>query len=69
MYEIPKKDEWLTYRDAFMDLLNKGATLVANQGNLNINRKLDERIPENAQLLVICDKKTIALLNNEVSYK
>jgi voltage-gated potassium channel len=62
MYEIPKKEDWKTYRDAFMDLLNKGATLVADRGNLHINQKLDEPIPEDAQLFVICDKKTISQL-------
>ncbi|OLS41001.1 TrkA family potassium uptake protein [Bacillus sp. MRMR6] len=62
MYEIPKREEWKTYRDAFMDLLNKGATLVADRGNLHINQQLDEPIPKDAQLFVICDKKTISEL-------
>lgn len=64
MYEISKKDEWKTYRDAFIDLLNKGATLVADRGDLNINQKLDERIPDDAQLFVICDKETISQINS-----
>jgi voltage-gated potassium channel len=63
MYEIPKQKEWNTYRDAFMNLLNKGATLVADRGNLQINQKLDEPIPEDAQLFVICDKKTLSQLS------
>jgi voltage-gated potassium channel len=62
MYEIPKKEEWQTYRDAFMDLINMGATLVADRGNLHINQQLDEPIPKDAQLFVICDKKTISQL-------
>ncbi|WP_142303721.1 potassium channel family protein [Neobacillus soli] len=60
MYEIPKQEEWKTYRDAFLDLLNKGATLVADRGDLYINQKLDKLIPEDAQLFVICDKETIS---------
>jgi voltage-gated potassium channel len=40
-------------------LLNKGATLVADRGDLHINQKLDEPIPEDAQLFVICDKETL----------
>ncbi|MFK9093673.1 potassium channel family protein [Bacillus salipaludis] len=60
MFEIPKQAEWLTYRDAFVDLLNKGATLVADRGDLHINQKLDDKIPENAQLFVICDKDTLS---------
>ncbi|WP_232522780.1 NAD-binding protein [Peribacillus simplex] len=64
MYEIPKQDEWRTYRDAFIDLLNKGATLVADRGDLNINQKLDERIPDDAQLFDICDEETITQINS-----
>ncbi|WP_353961109.1 ion channel [Neobacillus sp. CF12] len=63
MYEISKQKEWKTYRDAFKDLLNKGATLVADRGDLHINQKLDEPIPEDAQLFVICDKETLTKIN------
>lgn len=56
---------WKTYRDAFKDLLNKGAILVADRGDLHINRKLDESIPEDAQLFVICDKETLTKINPE----
>jgi voltage-gated potassium channel len=65
MYEISKQEEWKTYRDAFKDLLNKGATLVADRGDLHINQKLDEPIPEEAQLFVICDKETLTKINPE----
>jgi voltage-gated potassium channel len=63
MYEISKQAEWKTYRDAFKDLLDKGATLVADRGNLHINQKLDEPIPDDAQLFVICDKETLTKIN------
>ncbi|MFF2445845.1 ion channel [Neobacillus sp. NPDC058068] len=63
MYEIPKQPEWQTYRDAFFDLLSKGATLVADRRDLHINQKLDDKIPEDAQLFVICDKETLDQLN------
>ena len=66
MYEISKQAEWRTYRDAFMDFLNKGATLVADRGDLNINQKLDARIPDDAQLFVICDKETISKINSKI---
>ena len=62
IYEIPKRAEWKTYRDAFMDLLDQGATLVADHTDLHINQKLDEPIPPDAQLFVMCDKETIAKL-------
>ncbi|WML31389.1 potassium channel family protein [Neobacillus sp. OS1-32] len=63
MYEIEKQAEWRTYRDAFIDLLDKGATLVADGGDMHINQKLDYLIPEDAQLFVICDKQTFEQLN------
>ncbi|WP_423802282.1 ion channel [Neobacillus sp. SAB-20_R2A] len=66
MYEISKKKEWKTYRDAFFDLLNQGATLVADRGDMHINQKLDQMIPEDAQLFVICDKETISQLTTHV---
>jgi len=65
MYEIPRQHEWRTYRDAFMDLLNKGATLVADRGDLNINHKLDVPIPPNAQLYIICDEDTFSRIKKE----
>lgn len=65
MYEIQKHEEWRTYRDAFTDLLNKGATLVADRGDLHINHKLDEPIPEDAELFVICDEETYSKISEE----
>lgn len=67
MYEIPKQPEWKTYRVAFMDLLSKGATLVADRKDLHINQKLDQPIPADAKLFVICDKETIKELNPEMT--
>lgn len=58
LYHIPVQENWKTYRDAFEELLNRGATLVADRDNLSINRTLDMRIPENAELYAICDKET-----------
>ncbi|MGG1552983.1 ion channel [Paenibacillus ferrarius] len=60
MYEVPKQPAWRTYRDAFSTLLDQGATLVADRGDLHINRKLDTPVPADAQLYVICDRETLA---------
>ncbi|WP_082220430.1 potassium channel protein [Domibacillus robiginosus] len=65
IYEIDKRPQWMTYRDAFMDLLDEGATLVADHTNLHINQKLDEPIPIEARLFVMCDKETIAKIQPE----
>ncbi|MBO8165149.1 MAG: NAD-binding protein [Brevibacillus sp.] len=58
LYEIKKRPHWKTYRDAFTELLSEGATLVSEGQHLNINRRLDETIAEDARLFVICDKET-----------
>ncbi|WP_070120563.1 potassium channel protein [Bacillus marinisedimentorum] len=58
LYPIEKKRHWHTYRDAFDSLLNEGATLIADRSSLDINRKLDEEIPDDAMLYIICDKET-----------
>ena len=62
LYYVPLSKEWKTYRDAFNALLEKGATLIADRNNLSINRMLDESIPSDAELYVICDKVTIEKL-------
>jgi voltage-gated potassium channel len=64
LHKIKKQPKWKTYRDAFNDLLQQGATLIADGANLSINRKLDEAIPEGAHLYVICDKATFQKLNS-----
>ena len=58
LYKISKNEEWVTYQDAFNDLLKQGATLIADRDRLDINRRLDEKIPAGAQLYVICNNET-----------
>ncbi|WP_377888109.1 potassium channel family protein [Alkalihalobacillus sp. R86527] len=56
LYEIPLRKDWKIYREAFDDLLIQGATLIADGNRMDINRRLEEKIPANAKLFVICDK-------------
>ncbi|MBD0382124.1 potassium channel family protein [Paenibacillus sedimenti] len=58
LYVLSKRKAWNTYGDAFHDLLKEGATLISDGDQLNINRKLDQPIPEGARLFVICDMDT-----------
>ncbi|NOV02609.1 potassium channel protein [Paenibacillus planticolens] len=58
LHVLGKRSAWHTYRDAFEQLLLEGATLISDRDQLNINRKLDQLIPEEAQLFVICDVET-----------
>ncbi|MRH42804.1 ion transporter [Aquibacillus halophilus] len=65
LYYIKRSASWLTYRDAFNELIEEGATLISDRDNLSINRMLDEKLPENAELYAICDKETYQRLNNK----
>ncbi|SFB03733.1 voltage-gated potassium channel [Cohnella sp. OV330] len=58
IYEVPVRSEWLTYGDAFNDLLERGATLIADRNDLGINRKLREPIPAGAKLYIVADEAT-----------
>ncbi|HET7658614.1 MAG TPA: ion channel [Bacillales bacterium] len=66
LYRIPKRQNWQTYREAFNELLEEGATLVADKSDLNINRRLNDPIDENAELYVICDAGTYEQLLQKV---
>jgi voltage-gated potassium channel len=59
LYEVRNRSHWRTYGDAFHELLNEGATLIADGSNLGINRMLDQPLPAHANLCVICDEATI----------
>jgi voltage-gated potassium channel len=63
LHEIKKRHHWNTYRDAFNELLNEGATLIADGDKMNINKQLDEVIPEQNRLYVICDQETYQKLS------
>ncbi|HEX7063557.1 MAG TPA: potassium channel family protein [Bacillales bacterium] len=58
LYRVGKRPEWKTYGDAFQELLKEGATLVADRNHLNINRRFQEPIPDEAKLYVLCDRTT-----------
>ncbi|MBM7554910.1 voltage-gated potassium channel [Thalassobacillus pellis] len=58
VFHVPLRNDWNTYREAFDALLQEGATLIADRGELNINRRLDDQLPDDAKLFVICDQST-----------
>ncbi|MFC0560155.1 potassium channel protein [Halalkalibacter alkalisediminis] len=55
--KIKKKQIWKTYNDAFDDLKKLGANLISDRNDFNILAKLEERIPTEAELYVICSKE------------
>ncbi|MCF6408846.1 potassium channel family protein [Pseudalkalibacillus salsuginis] len=58
LYEIDKKPHWETYKQAFDDLIKEGATLIADGDKMDINRRMDDALPNHARLFVICDRET-----------
>ena len=58
LFEVKIDANWRTYGDAFHDLLEKGATLIADRQQMDINRRLNEAIPPDAVLYVICNEET-----------
>lgn len=58
LYEIVKKPHWKTYKDAAMDLFDQGATLLSDGNALDVARRHNEEIPEDAKMFVICDEET-----------
>ncbi|MDZ5472576.1 NAD-binding protein [Bacillus sp. 31A1R] len=58
LYQIPAAARWNTYRDAFYDLLENGATLISDGDALDINRRLDEKIAPDSTLYIVCNKDT-----------
>ena len=64
LFEVRKDSNWKTYGDAFHDLLAKGATLIADREHMDINRRLNEEIPSDAVLYVICNEETNLKLNS-----
>ncbi|MFD1358559.1 potassium channel family protein [Fictibacillus halophilus] len=57
LFEVKKKSDWMTYKDAFEGLLKEGATLISDGSDLGINKKLNEPIREDARLYIICSKE------------
>lgn len=58
VYEVGPRPEWKTYGDAFQGLLRLGATLIADRSDMTINRKLEQPLPAEARLFIICDGPT-----------
>jgi voltage-gated potassium channel len=56
--KIMKKQIWDTYHDAFEDLKKLGAHLISDRNDFNILMKLGDRIPNDAELYVICSKES-----------
>ncbi|TLS37046.1 potassium channel family protein [Pseudalkalibacillus caeni] len=58
LWEINPAPEWKTYRDAFEALSKQGANLIADGSDFSIIRRMDDNIPDNADLYIICDQET-----------
>lgn len=61
--EIAPRKAWRTYGEAYESLKREGANLIADRKDLSIIRKLDEPMPQQARLFVICDDATFARIS------
>jgi voltage-gated potassium channel len=57
VWEITRRPEWTTYNEAFESLKQMGANLIADRQDFSIIQRLEEEIPKDAKLYVICDDK------------
>ncbi len=58
LYEIHKKPQWNTYKEAALELFDLGATLISDGSQLDIARRPNDPIPHDAKMYVICDELT-----------
>ncbi|MDE5414889.1 potassium channel family protein [Alkalihalobacterium chitinilyticum] len=58
VWEIEKNPNWKTYNDAFESLKQIGANLLSDRNDFSIIRRLQDEVPDNAKLYVICDEPT-----------
>lgn len=58
IWKLNKRKIWRTYNDAFEELKTLGANLISDKNDFQILKKLDQPIPEDAELFVICSKDT-----------
>ncbi len=65
LWKIKKRHVWKTYNDAFEDLKKVGANLLSDRNDFNLFSKLDEAIPEDAELFIICNKETYKKVNHQ----
>ncbi|MBU8905000.1 potassium channel family protein [Desertibacillus haloalkaliphilus] len=55
--KINKQQRWSTYNDAYEDLKTLGANLISDRNDFDILTKLDQPIPADAELYIICTKE------------
>ncbi|MBB3110256.1 voltage-gated potassium channel [Paenibacillus phyllosphaerae] len=65
LHELQPRAGWRTYGDAHEQLKREGANLIADRKDLTIIRKLNEPIPPDARLFVICDDATYEAIKDK----
>lgn len=65
IWEIKPASHWDTYGDAFDSLRKQGANLIAQESDFSIIRRLDDQIPKDTWLYIICDQETYENLKLE----
>ncbi|MUK90057.1 hypothetical protein GMD78_16925 [Ornithinibacillus sp. L9] len=62
LWMVKPDPTWKTFRDAFNGLRDRGANLISANNDLSIIRRLDEEIPVDTSLYIICNKETYHLI-------
>lgn len=58
LYQIHKKPHWKTYKQAAMELFDLGATLISEGSDLDVAKRSNEPIADDAKIFIICNKET-----------
>lgn len=58
IWEIKPSPSWRIYSDAFEALRQQGANLIADGPDFSIVRRMEDPIPEESRLYIICDQET-----------
>ncbi|GEL76228.1 potassium channel family protein [Tenuibacillus multivorans] len=67
IFAIKKHPTWSTYRDAYIYLLDRGATLLSAENQLDIAKRADESIPDDTELLIICNQENYDKIVQELA--
>ncbi|MFC3212377.1 potassium channel family protein [Planomicrobium okeanokoites] len=65
IWEISPAPSWRTYADAFEDLRQQGANLIADGHDFSIIRRTGDKIEKDARLYIICNQETYENLKLE----
>nr|WP_241558920.1 hypothetical protein [Oceanobacillus halophilus] len=67
IFTIQPHRNWRTYKDAFTDLYEKGATLISIDNELNVTEKTEEILRKESKLLIVCKEETYEKIKSYIA--